>query len=84
MTTDDGYILEMHRIPSSPKLSHDNSTKTPVLVMHGLMESSAGWVIMGPEKGLGEYYWFRSIDVSFNYQMSHEYNILPGEESYRH
>lgn len=44
----------MHRIPGSPKSPHTNSTKIPVLVMHGLMESSAGWVVMGPEKGLGK------------------------------
>ncbi|XP_055851914.1 lipase 1-like [Episyrphus balteatus] len=41
--TDDGYILEMHRIPKPGK--------TPVLMVHGLLDSSSTWVMMGPDKG---------------------------------
>ena len=44
--TDDGYILEIHRIPKKDG--------TPVLLTHGLLDTSATWVIMGPEKGLGK------------------------------
>lgn len=46
--TDDGYLLTLHRIPGKSK-SH------PVLVQHGLLASSADWVIPGPKKGLGIY-----------------------------
>lgn len=52
VTTADGYILTMHRIPYSPT---SNSTETPgsvVFLQHGLLSSSVDWVIMGPGKGL--------------------------------
>lgn len=45
MQTEDGYILTMHRIP--------NPGGTPVLLVHGLFDSSATWVLMGPGKSLG-------------------------------
>jgi lysosomal acid lipase/cholesteryl ester hydrolase len=38
VTTDDGYILEMHRIPSK-------TAAKPVFLQHGVFESSADWVI---------------------------------------
>lgn len=46
VTTEDGYILEMHRIPKDGG--------KPVLLMHGLLDSSSTWVIMRPKKALGE------------------------------
>lgn len=52
--TSDGYILEMHRITRSPQRKEDGRKKVPVLVMHGLSESSGGWVLMGKELGLGK------------------------------
>ncbi|KAG8230455.1 hypothetical protein J437_LFUL009944 [Ladona fulva] len=49
VTTEDGYILTMHRIPYGLK---DNSTNRPVVFLqHGLIASSSDWVIMGPEQG---------------------------------
>lgn len=53
VTTNDGYILQMHRITGGPK-SPPQKGKTPVLLMHGLLDSSATWVIMRPNHGLGE------------------------------
>ncbi|XP_049768597.1 lipase 3-like [Schistocerca cancellata] len=53
VTTGDGYVLGMFRVPSSPKArARGTASGHPVLVMHGLMSSSADWVIMGPDKGL--------------------------------
>lgn len=46
MVTKDGYILEMHRIPKKGA--------QPVLLMHGILDTSATWVLMGPKSGLGE------------------------------
>ncbi|XP_076749928.1 lipase 3 [Xylocopa sonorina] len=52
--TDDGYILEIHRLPYG--LSNCNSNfanaKRPILIQHGLTGSSADWVLMGPKRGL--------------------------------
>ncbi|KAG6454129.1 gastric triacylglycerol lipase [Manduca sexta] len=53
VVTDDGYILTIHRIPYS-KNSHDKvSPRKTVLLHHGLLGSSADWIIAGPQKGLG-------------------------------
>nr|XP_036229907.1 lipase 3-like [Bactrocera oleae] len=45
VVTKDGYILEMHRIPKRGA--------QPVLLMHGILDTSATWVLMGPKSGLG-------------------------------
>lgn len=43
--TEDGYILEMHRIAKNDG--------RPVFLMHGLLDSSATWVLNGPKSALG-------------------------------
>jgi len=43
--TKDGYLLTLHRIPGKGQ--------RPVLLQHGLLCSSADWVIPGKDKGLG-------------------------------
>nr|CAD7463606.1 unnamed protein product [Timema tahoe] len=52
VTTEDGYILTMHRIPYG-KISSDVTSRPAVMVQHGLFSSSADWIVMGPGKGLG-------------------------------
>ncbi|XP_069688423.1 lipase 3-like [Periplaneta americana] len=52
VTTSDGYILTMHRIAGSEQ-SPPASGKPVVFLQHGLMCSSADWIILGPEKSLG-------------------------------
>ncbi|GBP33663.1 Lipase 3 [Eumeta japonica] len=48
--TEDGYILEMHRIPYG--VNNTNRTSRPVaFLQHGLLSSSAEWVLMMPGKG---------------------------------
>jgi len=42
VTTKDCYILELHRIPGDGKV---------VFLQHGLIDSSAAWVIAGPDHG---------------------------------
>lgn len=51
--TSDRYVLEMHRIPGSPS-SPPREGKIPVYLQHGLLDSSAGWVIMGVKQSLGK------------------------------
>lgn len=43
--TSDGYLLTMHRIP--------NPGKPAIFLQHGILSSSADWVVLGPEKALG-------------------------------
>lgn len=49
--TADGYFLALHRIPRGRL----NATrhKGVVIVQHGILSSSADWVILGPDKALG-------------------------------
>ena len=54
VVTDDCYILEMHRIPHGSKNNFKAATRPVILLMHGLMGSSADWVMPEiPEKSLG-------------------------------
>jgi len=53
VTTPDGYILALHRIPHG-KDDGDSEIPRPVIfVQHGLLCSSADWVVSTPSKGLG-------------------------------
>jgi len=55
VTTKDGYILTVHRIPNGVK-SPGNSTsigKPVVYLQHGLLDSSATWVLNFPHQSLG-------------------------------
>ena len=44
--TEDGYILETHRIA--------NPGKQPVILMHGILDSSTTWIMTGPNRALGK------------------------------
>ncbi|XP_017781540.1 PREDICTED: lipase 3-like [Nicrophorus vespilloides] len=50
VTTTDGYILNLQRIPFG-KNGNINEKGIPVMLQHGLIASSADWVLAGPEKG---------------------------------
>lgn len=52
VTTTDGYILGVHRIVGSKKSPKSNN-KPAVLLVHGLLDCSATWVLGTPEKSLG-------------------------------
>ncbi|XP_030383521.1 lipase 1-like [Scaptodrosophila lebanonensis] len=55
VTTGDGYVLCLHRIP--------RPDSQPILLVHGLMSSSASWVQMGPRNGLAYILFRRGYDV---------------------
>lgn len=44
--TEDGYLLTMHRIPGK-------SGSPAIFLQHGVLGSSADWVMLGKEKALG-------------------------------
>ena len=52
VTTEDGYILELHRIPSSQK-SPIRSKGKPVFLQHGIFASDHVWVIAPSDRALG-------------------------------
>lgn len=49
--TTDGYLLELHRITGSGSTVYDKIFP-PVLLMHGLLASSADWLLIGPGNAL--------------------------------
>lgn len=49
VVTEDGYILTIFRIPSTCK----SMNRYPVLLFHGIFDSSDLWIIQGPKRGLG-------------------------------
>merc|ERR1719270_3078026 len=59
--TDDCYILEMHRIPNG-KSGKNEASLPPVLLLHGILGSSADWVMASAEKSLG----FIMADAGFD------------------
>ncbi|XP_032520501.2 lipase 3-like [Danaus plexippus] len=52
VTTEDGYILGLHRIPHGRDRNNKPGKKSVVFLMHGLLSSSAENVLMGPGSGL--------------------------------
>ena len=46
--TEDGYLLTVHRIPGK-------EGSTPVFLQHGLLESSADWILPGKNRSLGKF-----------------------------
>lgn len=53
--TSDGYLLTMHRIP--------NPGKPVVYLQHGVLSSSADWVVLGPQKALAFLLYNAGYDV---------------------
>lgn len=54
VTTEDGYILMLHRIPHGRKQSSKSGvTGSPVFIHHGITSSSACWLITPSNRSLG-------------------------------
>ncbi|XP_055596400.1 lipase 3-like [Uranotaenia lowii] len=49
--TEDGYLLEMHRVSGNSRAAADPN-RPPVFLMHGLLASSADFVLVGPSHAL--------------------------------
>lgn len=51
ITTEDGYILNVHRIPFGKQGQTNGKV---VFLQHGLYVDSSNWVLLGPGKALGK------------------------------
>lgn len=49
VVTEDGYILELHRIPAK------SANRRPVYLQHGVFQKSNLWVASPVEKSLGSF-----------------------------
>ncbi|KAL4714508.1 hypothetical protein ACJJTC_017571 [Scirpophaga incertulas] len=53
VVTSDRYVLTVHRIPHGRDRNNQPDQRRPaVLLMHGLLSSSADYIILGPERAL--------------------------------
>ncbi|KAG7296058.1 hypothetical protein JYU34_021155 [Plutella xylostella] len=52
VTTSDGYVLTLHRIPHGRDAHSTPGPRPVIFLMHGIVCSSADWVITGPGSGL--------------------------------
>lgn len=60
VTTEDGYILELHRIGSSKG--------RPVLLQHGLLSTDVDWVTNPTNQSLGTYITKRTTLLQMTYR----------------
>ncbi|KAJ8922164.1 hypothetical protein NQ315_004099 [Exocentrus adspersus] len=61
--TEDGYLLQMFRIPYGKGVVESLTPRPAVFLMHGLLTSAESWVITGPERGMGFLLADRGYDV---------------------
>lgn len=54
VTTEDGYILTLQRIPHGKNGPGDGSQRKVVFLQHGLEGASSNWVINLPHQSLGK------------------------------
>ncbi|EEC16218.1 gastric triacylglycerol lipase, putative, partial [Ixodes scapularis] len=54
VTTEDGYILEIDRIPHGLSETGQGQTRTPVLCVHGVISSAADYVMNNPLESPGD------------------------------
>jgi len=62
VTTEDGYILALHRIAGKRGEKGGSSGKPVAFLQHGLLDSSATWVLNLPEESFG----FMLADAGFD------------------
>lgn len=53
VVTGDGYIITLHRIANDTPSGRDKM-RTPVFLMHGLLETANSWIALGPRHSLGK------------------------------
>lgn len=63
VTTDDGYLLTLHRIPGAPG-------SLPIFIQHGFLGSSADWVISGKNRALRKKLFLYVIIITNNHLLN--------------
>lgn len=62
VTTEDGFVLNMQRIPHGRQEPNPKQKRPVVLLQHGLLDSACTWVLNPPNEALG----FLLADAGFD------------------
>ncbi|KAF3988266.1 hypothetical protein FT663_03472 [Candidozyma haemuli var. vulneris] len=62
ITTEDGYILPLHRLVDPSESEEDRNGKVPILLQHGLLSASGAWLAPGANS-LPYYFVHQGFDV---------------------
>ncbi|KAG1327186.1 triacylglycerol lipase 2-like [Cocos nucifera] len=75
VTTKDGYILSIQRIPNGRSATTPRARKTPVLLQHGVFMDGISWLLNSPHESLGYILADKGYDVWISNSRGTRYSL---------